>query len=222
LAENSGVARSSWLVKAVVGLAALAVVAVLFVRSVRSTRAAPFDVERARLTGWTLVVEPPQDPFDSFLALRPPPQLGSSLGNEIFARGGETVSYPNPPLVPLLLRSEFDRAFAGTPPEEIIRLAQGIAWDSTAWTPRCMGYRRLSEPRGPRAVYFVLLEAAPFDRFRQQLAERVRSVGREASAFEPQALSPVLIVAALDADFGRWMPLRADPDADCYAPVSLN
>ena len=216
-------ARRSPLVKGVIGLAVLAAVAVLFVRSVRSTRATPFEVERQHLTGWTLVVQPPLDPFGSWLALRPPPQLGTSLGNEIFSRGGETVSYPNPPLVPLLLQSEFDRALAGAvPPDEIVALARAAAWESTAWTPRCMGYRRLSEPRGARAVYFVLLEAAPFDRFRQQLAEKIRVAGRESYLFEPEALSPVLIVASLDGEFNRWMPLRADPAADCYAPVSVN
>ena len=35
------------------------------------------------------------------------------------------------------------------------------------------------------------------------------------------ALSPVLIVAALDGNFGRWMPLRANPDVDCLAPVEV-
>jgi hypothetical protein len=30
-----------------------------------------------------------------------------------------------------------------------------------------------------------------------------------------------LIIAALDGTFGRWMPLRADPGADCLAPVEV-
>ena len=56
-------ARQSSLLKVVVGLAVLAIMAVLFLRSVRSTRSAPFAVERKSLTGWTLVQQPPLDPW---------------------------------------------------------------------------------------------------------------------------------------------------------------
>jgi hypothetical protein len=205
-----------------VGLAVLAIVAVLFLRSVTSTRSAPFAVERESLTGWALVLEPRMDPLGSWLAVSPPAQLAMSLGREIFRRGAESVNYLTPPLVPLLLQSEFERAFAGTAlPEDIVRLAREARFESATWQPRCMGYRRVSEGGGPRAVYFVLLDAAPFDRFRQQLWELLRAAGRDPVLFDPAALSPVLIVAGLDGAFGRWMPLRADPEADCLAPVEV-
>ena len=211
-------ARRSSLLKVVVALAVLAAVAVLFVRSVRSTRAEPFAVQRANLGGWTLVIQPADDPASAWLALAPPPQLATSLGREIFSRGGESVTYPSPSRVPLLLQSEFDRAFAGTvAPEEIVTLARAAGFESMQWTPRCMGYRRISEPGGTRAVYFVLLDAPGFDSFRQQLSGLLRAPARE--RFDPAALSPVLLVAALDCNFDRWMPLRADPQVDCIAPV---
>lgn len=214
-------ARRSSRVKVVVGLAALAILAVLFVRSVNSTRAAPFAVARAHLSGWTLVPQPPQDPLGAWLALSPPPQLARLLGRELFLRRGESLSHPVPPLVPLLLRSEFERAFAGrVPPEDIVSLARAAGLESVAWEPRCVGHRRLSEAR-PRGVYFLLLNQAPFDRFRQQLAERLRASGGEPRLFETDALSPVLVVAALDGEFGRWMPLRVDPEAECLAPVEV-
>jgi hypothetical protein len=214
--------RRSSLVKLVVGLAVLAVLAVMFLRSVRSTRAEPFAVERESLTGWTLVVQPPADPLGSWLALRPPSRLATLLGNEIFHRGGESVSYPSPPLVPLLLQSEFERAFAGTvSPEKIESLGRTAAFESTTWAPRCMGYRRISEPGLSAAVYFVLLDAAAFDGFRQDLVELLRTSGGNPSLFDPAALSPVLVVAAVEGTFSRWMPLRADPQADCLAPVDV-
>jgi hypothetical protein len=215
-------ARQSPLLKVVVGLAVLAIMAVLFLRSVRSTRSTPFAVERESLTGWTLVLRPRLDPLGSWLALSPPPQLAMSLGHEIFRRGGESVNYPNPPLVPLLLQSEFERAFAGTAsPEDIVSLARAAGFESATWEPRCMGHRRVHEAGGPRGVYFVLLDAVRFDGFRQQLSELLRTAGRDPSLFDPAALSPVLIVAALDGAFTRWMPLRADPEADCLAPVEV-
>ena len=211
-------ARKPSFVKVVVGLAVVAVVALLFVRSVRNTRAEPFAVRRESLAGWTLVMQPPDDPLSSWLALSPPPQLPTSLGREIFARGGESVNYPSPSRVPLLLRSEFDRAFAGTvAPEDIVSLARAAGFESMEWKPHCMAHRRISEPGGTRGLHFVLLEAPSFDSFRQQLSELLRGSARD--LFDPLALSPVLIVAGLDGNFGRWMPLRADPEADCLAPV---
>jgi hypothetical protein len=213
--------RSGW-VKVVVGLAVLATLAVLFLRSVRSTRAEPFAVERESLTGWQLVVQPRADPLGSWLALTPPSRLAAVLGSEVFRRGGESVNYPSPPLVPLLLQSEFERAFAGkVSPEKIEGLGRTAAFESATWEPRCMGHRRVSEPGATRGVYFVLLDAAPFGRFRQELAELLRASGGDPSLFDPAALSPVLIVAALDGNFGRWMPLRADAEADCLAPIDV-
>lgn len=215
-------ARRSSALKWVVVLAAVIVLAVLFLRSVRSTRATPFVVERGDLRGWTLVGQPSGDPLRSWLAVAPPHRLAAALGREIFRRGGESVNYPSRPLVPLLQHHEYDRAFAGAiAPDEIAALARDAGFGSQEWTPRCMGYRRASEPGAPRAVYFVMMDEGPFERFRQQLAERLRLAGRDSSLFDPAAFSPVLMVAARDPDFGRWMPLRADPAADCLAPFEI-
>jgi hypothetical protein len=209
-----------WLVKVVVGLAVLALAAILFMQSVRSTRSEPFDVEAAGLTGWPMVVQPGQDSLGAWLALEPPAQLTMSLGREVFARGGESVNYPTPAVMPLLLQSEFDRVFAGAvPPDDIVGLARAAGFESLTWTPRCMGYRRISEPRAPRAIYFVLFDEPVFDRFRQQLADLLRAAKRDPLLFDPEAVSPTLIVAGLDDNFGSWMPLKADPQVDCLAPV---
>ncbi len=209
------------LLKVLVAVAALGVLAVLFVRSAQSSRETPFAVEQGSLTGWTLV-RPDADPLGSWLALSPPRSLASPLGREIFRRAGESVHYPTPPLVPLLLQAEFDRAFAGAVmPDDIVSLARAAGLESAAFTPRCMGTRRVSEPGSTTGVYFLLFDAPAFTRFRQQLLERLVAARGNASPFDPAALSPVLIVAALDGNFGRWMPLRADPDVDCLAPVEV-
>ena len=36
-----------------------------------------------------------------------------------------------------------------------------------------------------------------------------------------EALSPILFVGSSDANFGRWLPLRANPEADCVAPIEV-
>jgi hypothetical protein len=210
----------SALIKVGIGLAAIGVLAVLFLRSAQSTREAPFTVERGGLTPWTLVREP--DALGSWLALRPPPDLAPPLGRQIFTRGGQSVNYPNPPAMPLLLQAEFDRALAGTvTPDAVMNIARAAGLESAAFEPRCMGFRRISEPGATRGVYFVVFEAPAFGQFRRQVSEDLRRLGGDASLFDPAALSPVLIVAAFDADFSRWMPLRADPASDCLAPIEV-
>ena len=48
-------------------------------------------------------------------------------------------------------------------------------------------------------------------------------VDRAASGadFDAAALSPVLFVAGSDPAFNRWLPLHADPAADCVAPIAI-
>lgn len=213
--------RSPW-VKALAGAAILAVLVFLFLRSVRSTRTAPFVIERSSLTGWSLVAQPRGDEQGSWLGLRPPDRLAPPLGREIFRRGAESLVFPTPPVMPLLLQREFDGPFAGVAmPDAILELARGVGIESAALTPRCMGYRRISEPGGTRSVYFLLFEMPAFDQFRQRLLQVLRDAGGDPSRFDPAALSPVLIIASGDGEFGRWMPLRAEPADDCLAAVEV-
>ena len=214
--------RRSAFARVIVGLAALGLLAVLFVRSAQDAREVPFTVAREDLALWSLVLGPDIDALGSWLALRPPELLAAPLGRQIFARGGESVRYPNPALLPLLLSDEFDRALAGIlTTDTVMNLARGAGLESARLEPVCMAYRRVSEPGATRGVYFVLFDAPAFNEFRQQVAEALRGAGASASPFVPTALSPVLIVAGIDGNFSRWLPLRANPDADCLAPIEV-
>ena len=214
--------RRSAFVRVIVGLTAVGVLGVLFVRSAQDTRETPFVVARGDLTPWRLVLGPDSDALGSWLALRPPESLAPPLGRQIFTRGGESVRYPNPASLPLLLRGEFDRALAGTlMPDTIMDLARGAGLESAAFEPLCMARRRISEPGATRGIHFVLFDAPAFDQFRRQVAETFDRAGGDVSLFDPAALSPVLIVAGVDGNFSRWLPLRADPDADCLAPIEV-
>jgi len=66
-----------------------------------------------------------------------------------------------------------------------------------------------------------VFDLPPFTQFRAQVAQRLQAAGRDASLFDPAALSPVVIAADLDGSFSRWLPLRADPEVDCFAPVAV-
>ena len=134
---------------------------------------------------------------------------------------GESLHYP-PAAMPVVLRSEFQRAMGGAlTPEALLNTAQDAGLESAMFQPRCMARRRISEPGLVRGVYFLLFDLPLFTQFREQVAQRLRSAGRDASLFDPAALSPVVIAADLDGSFSRWLPLRANPEVDCFAPVAV-
>jgi hypothetical protein len=205
--------------KVTMALAAVGVFAVLFVRSLQSSRAEPFTIARQDLTGWTLTLSSDVDQLDSLLSITPKASLTPPLSRELFARVGESLHYP-PAAMPIVLRSEFQRAMAGAlTPEVLLTAARDAGLESAVFQPRCMAGRRVSAPGSVRGVYFLLFDLPLFTQFREQVAQRLRAAGRDPSLFDPAALSPVLIAADLDGTFSRWLPLRADPAVDCFAPV---
>jgi hypothetical protein len=207
------------LLKVTIALAAVGVFAVLFARSLQSSRAEPFTIARQDLTGWTLTLSPDVDQLDSLLSITPKASLTPPLSRELFARMGESLHYP-PAAMPIVLRSEFQRAMAGAlTPEVLLTAARDVGLESAVFQPRCMAQRRVSAPGSVHGVYFLLFDLPVFAQFREQVAQRLRAAGRDPSLFDPAALSPVLIAADLDGTFNRWLPLRADPAVDCFAPV---
>jgi hypothetical protein len=206
------------LLKVTIALVALAVLAVLFVRSAGSTRAQPFTIARPHLAGWTLAVAPDADPLGSLLSVTPKAELMPPLARDLFARMGESLHYP-PAAMPVVLRSEQRAIAAVLTPEALLDAAREAGLESAAFQPRCMARRRISEPGGVRGVYFLLFDVPQFTQFREQIAQRLRAAGGDASLFDPSALSPVVIAAGLDGGFSGWLPLRADPEVDCFAPV---
>ena len=209
------------LLKVAIALVAVGVFAVLIVRSARSTRAEPFTIERQDLTGWALTLTPDAGRLGSLLSFAAPVEFLPPLSRELFARMGESLHYP-PAAIPVVLRSEFERAMAGAlTPEALLTAAREAGLESAMFQPRCMARRRISEPGGVRGVYFLLFDFPLFIQFREQVSQRLRAAGRDASLFDPAALSPVLIAADLDGSFSRWLPLRADPEVDCFAPVAV-
>lgn len=207
------------LIKSAIVLVALGVLAVLFVRSARSARAQPFAIAQQDLTGWTLTLAPEGDQGEVLLSITPNAALMPPLTSELFARMGESLSYP-PAAMPVVLRSEFRDAMAGAiMPEALLAGARDAGLESATFKPLCMARRRISAPGIVRGVYFLVFDAPLFSTFREQVAQQLRAAGRDSSLFDPAALSPVVIAAELDGRVGGWLPLRADAEADCFAPV---
>jgi hypothetical protein len=211
------------LIKVVVGLVAVAGLGVLFVRSARNVQAEPYEVSRDRLAKWTLAIDPGSSASGILLALRPQPELASALFNQAFRRSGESLSGPVPAQMPLVLQTEFDRAAAAAlTPDALLAAARAAGLESATFVPRCMAQRRVSQPGVTRQVFFLRFDWPAFEEFRRDVARRLRDAGGQGSAFDPAALSPILVVAATDSAFSSWLPLKADAaNDDCLAPITM-
>jgi hypothetical protein len=218
----SGVRRSSTgvLIKVALAVAALGALGWLFVRSASDVRSEPYEIARARLSGWTLAIDPAPETSGILLGLQPDKMTAATLFSQVFARTGESLSGPVPAAIPLVLQREFTRASAGTlVPDALLAAARGAGLEASAFEPRCMAHRRVSEPGILRQVYFIRFDWPAFATFRRQAAEQMRAAG--GAGFDPAALTPLMIVAGTDAAFGRWLPLTAESANDCLAPMVI-
>jgi hypothetical protein len=212
--------RSKSLLKVALLVAVAAGLGFLFIRSAQSTRSDPYTVSSDLLRNWTVSFDPAASAAAPALVLRPPAELTSGLFRQVFSRTMESLSSPTEPVIPLVLKGEFDRAFAGSvTPEALSAAARSAGLDSGSLAPRCLAYRRVSEPGLTRQLYFVLFDAPAFGQFREQIASLRDGRAVPTDIFDPAALSPVLIIGASDSAFNRWLPLRADPNTDCLAPI---
>jgi hypothetical protein len=208
------------LVKALSAILIAAGVAYLFVRSLQSTRSEPYDVRADQLRGWAIAIEPPGAGSGAALVLRPPPGLPPALFKQVFERAMESLNAPGTPGMPLVLRQEFEQAFAGrVTAEQLAGAARAAGLESAALEPVCLAHRRISEPGVSRQLYYAVLTSAAFVAFRQDAAALLDAAGSGRHGFDPGALTPLLFVGASDPAFARWLPLRTDPARDCVAPI---
>jgi hypothetical protein len=215
--------RQTLLLKLSITAVAVAVFGLLFVRSVKRTAAEPYVLNQAALTGWRLSLEPPDERSLAILSLRPPADSVRGLFQEIFRRTMQSLRAADPPLVPLVLLTEYNsalrRVFSGS---ELSDQAERLGLDAAAFTPVCLAVRREQRDGQPRELFYILFDAPEFSRFRDELARLFVERAGERGMFDPLALSPVMPIAATDSDFTSWMPLQASREGDCRAPILLN
>jgi hypothetical protein len=207
------------LVKVVGALVLVAGVGFLIMRTAKSSRSEPYTLPAEALVGpWTLSVESsaPNDPTSTLpvLVLRPPTALTHALFDQTFKRAMESMGAPETQGIPLVLQGELERAGAGRPsPDELVTLARRAGLDAVAPAARCVGHRHLPEPDTRQQVFFAIFDSPAFVTFRKALAERL---GPSADA---ALVSPVLIIGTVESSMQRWLPLRAEPETDCLAPI---
>jgi hypothetical protein len=197
----------------------LTALAFLFLKTLRETRSEPYTIRREYLHNWVIAPGAPGDSLGASLALRPRPELSMNLSRQVFQRTMESSVSPSEPGIPLVLRSELDGVPAGrVSPEQLAAVAAQTGLASATLEPICLGARRTSGA-GPRQIFFVVFEFPAFERFRHEVARLIGSNDGQHVAFDPAALSPILIVSASDGDFRAWLPLKAERVGDCVAPV---
>ena len=128
--------RSKSLLKVALLVAVAAGLRFLFIRSVLSTRSEPYTIGRDLLRNWTVAFEPAASATAPVLVLRPPEELASSLFRQVFSRTMESLSGPTEPVIPLVLKGEFDRAFAGhVNADALVDAARNAGLDSGSSCP---------------------------------------------------------------------------------------
>ena len=199
------------LVKVAISLVVLAGGGWLFIRSAQDARSEPYLLSARHLQGWTLGIDTAADSQGSVVSLRPPPELPMNLFRQLFSRQMESMGTPSMPGIPLALRQELPPTVT---PEQVLAMAQAAGLDRATIAPACVGYRRVSAMGATKQLYYLLFTVNGFDAFRTALAQQA---GAE---FKADALSPVLMMAA-QPDFTGWMPIGADAQRDCIAPVTI-
>lgn len=208
--------------KIVVVLVVLAGFFYLFLRTAHDSRSEPYVVERQHLAPWTLAIETAGGPTSPLLVVRPPQEFAGRLFSQIFARMMESLRGSAVAGVPIILRDEYELAVAARyTPEALLEAARAAGLEADALQPRCVALRRISTPGMTRQMYYVLFDSPAFVRFREQIGQSLQGIAT-AGTFNPEALAPVLIVAATDAGFDDWLPISAETADDCKAPVSVN
>jgi hypothetical protein len=216
--------RTQRITKVVVGLGALGLLAYLFSRSVTSSRTQPYVIAAETMRPWTLALEPGDAPNLPVLVLRPPGGLAGQLSNQLFKRTMESMGPPATTGIPLVLRRELDGAPPGTPPfpgEALLAAAREAGLDAAPLQPKCLGHRRADTRDGRQQMYFVLFDVPAFARFRQQIGTLLAAHGVPADRFEPDLVSPALMLALIESSTGQWLPLQANAKTDCVAPIAI-
>jgi hypothetical protein len=202
------------IVKAGVALVLLAGVGFLVMRSAKSSRAEPYTLPADAIKPWTLSVEMSSAPNDPVLMLRPPSALSTALFDQTFRRSMESMRAPETTGIPLVLQGELERAGSERiTPDELLKIARRAGLEMSPPTARCLAHRRLPEPDTRQQVYFAIFESPAFRTFRDELAQRL------GPNFDATFLSPVFVVGTIESPMSRWMPMHADAEKDCMAPI---
>jgi hypothetical protein len=185
-------------------------------RTARSTRSEPYALSAAAAqAAWRLAIEVAERPNDPVVVLQPPASLSRELFDQVFKRSMESMQSPQVSGIPLVLAGELERAGSRLPPDALLSMARTAGLEAAPPAPRCLAHRRLPEPDTRSQAYFAIFDSAPFATFRANIAARL------GPTFDAGALTPALFVGIVESTLDRWVPLHADAEKDCVAPLTV-
>lgn len=173
----------------------------------------PYIVHRSELSGWQVVTG--EAGGGVTVGLQPPAALTDDLYRQITNRRGADLAAPTPPLMPLVLRDEFDTSLMGVlSAEEIVDIVRESGIESASFEPVCMAEHVDTAGGETGRLFFVLFQSTEFDNVRADLMLMHPEHGG-AVEFDPRALSPLLAIAATDDRFARWWDILPHDQSDC-------
>jgi hypothetical protein len=203
------------LFKVAVPLVAAAVLAVVFWQTVTGARRTPYTLSRATQGEWRVALVQAPGPNDEAVVLEPPPALPRELFDQVFKRSMESMGAPEVPGIPLVLESELARMGAARPaPDALLEMARQAGLGASPPVPRCVGHRRAPEPDTRQQVFFAIFDVPGHAAFRAELAKR-------GAALDARVSAPVMVVGVVESSSQRWLPLSADAERDCVAPIAI-
>jgi hypothetical protein len=204
------------LVKVLVPVVVVAVAGFAFWRTVHSSRSAPYTLTKATQRPWRLTIEMASRPNDPVLLLEAPSELSRELFDQVFKRSMESMRAPELAGIPLVLAGELERAGSERiSPDTLLQMARTAGLEGAPPTPHCMGHRRAPEPNTRQQAYFALFDSTAFSIFRWNLATRL------GANFDAGFVTPALFVGVIESPIHEWLPLHAEADKDCVAPITI-
>ena len=197
-------------VKSAAVAAFLIAVCLLFVSTIRYSGA--YRIDNTELSGWQLVPGQPGGP--ALLALKPPQKLTADLFRQAVEHSGSSLVAPPEPSVPLVLTDEYSDSLQGVLTlGDIMNLARDAGVETARFEPVCVIDRTAPSDR-PGHVLVAVFDSPSFEQFRVQLSPLFPEHAG-AAPFVPDALRPILTIAATDNGFSRWWPMIIEPRTEC-------
>ena len=193
----------------------------LFIKTAKDAASEAYTIRREHLQNWTVVTNEAREPQSAVLILRPPPIMPTMISQQIFLRRMEGLIAPNIHGIPLLLRSEFDKAFATIASvTELATIAENIRLTSEPFIPHCLGARDAGTTRANQ-IFFVLFESQTFTRFRKEIGTLLEARGGQPNTYHATTLHPALVINASGNSLEGWSPTQQNPEEDCLAPLRI-
>ena len=178
---------------------------------------APYKIDPALLSGWTLAAAPPGDP--AVVEAKPPSKLLDELFRQVSRRTSHHLVPAARAAVPLVLSDEYADSLQGAlSVQDIISVGEGVGLDTARFEPVCIAERH--RENGDE-LYYAVFDAPLFDQFRYELTPLFPEQAG-AGIYYPPAVRLMMAVAATSTAVDGWWPIGVNPQDDCSVSLQVD